>query len=122
MPDRQLTPHFNLDEFRCPCCHDVIEAAAQRLAVTLEPVRDDFGPIYISSGYRCPKHNYDLRGALFSQHLLGLAADLAIDGDAARFTLISSLLAHGFKRLGIAARHIHADLGQPSGPVIWTYY
>lgn len=122
MPDKQLTPHFSLSEFRCPCCDDVIETAAQKLAEALEPARELYGPIHIWSGYRCPNHNYHVDGALFSQHLLGLAADIAVDGDAARYELITSLLECGFKRLGIAAKYVHADIGIPTGPVIWTYY
>jgi len=121
MRDKQLTPHFNLSEFRCPCCNDVVEAAAQRLAEALEPARELFGPIHIWSSFRCPNHNYKVNGALSSQHLLGLAADIAVDGDAARFELITALLESGFKRLGIATQHIHADIGTPTGPCIWTY-
>jgi uncharacterized protein YcbK (DUF882 family) len=120
--DKQLTPHFNLSEFRCPCCNDAIETAAQKLAEALEPVRELYGPIRIRSGFRCPKQNQKIKGAIFSQHLLGLAADLAVRGDAARYELITALLECGFKRLGIAANTVHADIGTPTGPVIWTYY
>jgi len=118
----QLTPHFHLDEFRCPCCNDVIQSAAQKLAEALEPVRELFGPFHITSGFRCPRHNSAEKGALFSQHLLGLAADIAVPGDAARFELITALLESGFKRLGIGRLIVHADIGSPTGPVIWTYY
>lgn len=118
----QLTPHFHLDEFRCPCCNDVNQSAAQKLAEALEPVRELFGPFHITSGFRCPRHNSAEKGALFSQHLLGLAADIAVPGDAARFELITALLESGFKRLGIGRLIVHADIGSPTGPVIWTYY
>jgi uncharacterized protein YcbK (DUF882 family) len=120
--DQQLTPHFRLSEFRCPCCGDVIEANARRLAEALEPIRLEYGPIHIYSGFRCPKHNYEVGGALFSQHLVGLAADIAITGDRDRFQLVSLLLKHGFRRLGIAAHYVHADIGTDQVDVIWTYY
>jgi uncharacterized protein YcbK (DUF882 family) len=122
VPDEQLTPHFNLSEFRCPCCNDVNRAAARALAERLEPVREAFGPIHVWSGFRCPKQNARVGGATFSQHLLGLAADIDCTDDAARFTLIRSLLEHGFKRIGIAKLYVHADIGTPTGPLIWTYY
>lgn len=118
----QLTPHFHLDEFRCPCCNDVIQSAAQKLAEALEPARELFGPIHIRSGYRCPRHNTASKGTLFSQHLLGLAADITIAGDAARFELITALIESGFNRLGIGRQIVHADIGTPTVPVIWTYY
>ena len=37
-------------------------------------------PVRITSGYRCPDHNRAQRGKKGSQHLLGNAADLVIDG------------------------------------------
>lgn len=92
------------------------------MAERLEPVREAFGPVLISSGFRCPDHNARKGGVLFSQHLAGLAADIACTGDGDRYTLVMALLDNGFKRIGIAARHVHADIGTITGPVIWTYY
>lgn len=42
----------------------------------LQPVRDKFGPIRISSGYRCPKLNRAVGGSNSSQHMVGEAADI----------------------------------------------
>ena len=57
--------------------------SAARLAVlacnVLQPAREALSrPIFVSSGYRCPKLNChpDIRGAVNSQHLMGEAADL----------------------------------------------
>jgi uncharacterized protein YcbK (DUF882 family) len=121
-PDRQLSPHFRLSEFRCPCCGDVVEENAITLAEALEPVREQYGPIYIYSGFRCPRQNHKVGGALFSQHLVGLAADIAITGDRDRFALVKLLIEHGFRRIGIAATYVHADLGPDQVDVMWTYY
>jgi zinc D-Ala-D-Ala carboxypeptidase len=120
--DKQLTPHFNLSEFRCPCCDDVIESAAFLLAARLEPVRLIFGPIIITSGYRCQRHNTAIGGRTFSQHLTGQAADILCTTDHARFILVKALLDWKFLRIGIAKDSIHTDLGTPTGPLIWTYY
>lgn len=122
MPDLQLTPHFNLSEFRCHCCGRVLEVQALELAQRLEPVRADFGPIVITSGYRCPHENERVSGRPGSQHLFGLAADIEVRNDSDRFALVRALLEHNFTRLGIGAGHVHADIGTPSNPVIWTYY
>jgi hypothetical protein len=119
--DKQLTPHFNLSEFRCPCCNQVDEPNALALATALEPVRHDFGPLAILSGYRCPKHNTAVKGKANSMHLRGLAADISTSTDSDRFALVLALMRHGFKRIGIGAHLTHADLGT-TAPVIWTYY
>jgi uncharacterized protein YcbK (DUF882 family) len=99
----------------------VLEAEAARLATNLERARKTSGPMTIVSGYRCAAHNNQVSGAPTSQHMRGLAADIACSSDSARFTLISSLLGAGFRRLGIGRNIIHADIGTTTGPVIWTY-
>lgn len=44
----------------------------------LDPARDKLGkPIKVNSGYRCPKHNLEVGGAVNSQHMKGEAADIA---------------------------------------------
>lgn len=50
-----------------------IEAIAVNV---LEPLREAKGPIYVSSGYRCPELNAAVGGAPDSQHLRAEAADL----------------------------------------------
>lgn len=68
-----LSPHFRVHEFTC---HDgTPPPAAARPAVLylcqfiLEPMRRDFGPITIVSGYRTPKHNRLVHGARDSRHV-----------------------------------------------------
>lgn len=46
-----------------------------------EPIRKHFGvPIFVSSGYRSKELNTAIGGSLTSQHLLGQALDLDMDG------------------------------------------
>ena len=43
----------------------------------LDPLRERYGrPIYVTSGYRCPKLNNAVNGAPNSQHMRGEAADI----------------------------------------------
>ena len=43
----------------------------------LDPLREHYGkPIYVNSGYRCPKLNQLVNGAANSQHMKGEAADI----------------------------------------------
>jgi len=47
----------------------------------LDPLRERYGhPIYVSSGYRCPKLNSAVNGAINSQHMRGEAADIYTKG------------------------------------------
>lgn len=47
----------------------------------LQPLRDKLGkPIIINSGYRCKALNCKVGGVANSQHLLGQAADIRING------------------------------------------
>ena len=72
---------FNFSEFACRCCGRIppgvrgnIEALVDNV---LDPARRVFGgPVSVSSGYRCPKHNAEVGGVGGSQHLKGEAADI----------------------------------------------
>lgn len=73
--------YFNFSEFACRCCgrfppgvRGNIEALVDNV---LDPARRVFGgPVSVSSGYRCPKHNAEVGGVGGSQHLKGEAADI----------------------------------------------
>lgn len=81
----QLTTHFNVREFDC---HDgrkvpaIAVPALKALCVRyLEPMRAEFGPCHVLSGYRPSDYNARIGGAKFSQHIYELtpssvAADL----------------------------------------------
>lgn len=77
--DLQLSDHFNLREFQCPCCHTV--RIHPRLVRMLEGLREKWGfPIVLTSGYRCVSHNREVGGVTGSLHILGQAADIAVSG------------------------------------------
>ena len=42
----------------------------------LQPIRDKFGYIQVTSGYRCEKLNKLVKGSTTSNHLIGAAADI----------------------------------------------
>jgi uncharacterized protein YcbK (DUF882 family) len=77
-----LTPNFTWAEFACRCgqCGGEFPKSVRnqllRLAPALQALRDKVGPVRITSGYRCPRHNTAVGGARASQHVLGLAADI----------------------------------------------
>lgn len=60
----------------------------------LNPIREEFGkPIYVTSGYRCPRLNKLVGGSTKSAHLQGLAVDITTynrDENKRLFNLIRS--------------------------------
>ena len=78
--NRKLAPSFNTREFRCRDGSDTV-MVDEVLTVVLQCIREHFGkPVTITSGYRTAAHNAAVGGAKSSQHLLGRAADIRVQG------------------------------------------
>lgn len=79
-----MTENFNLMEFASKDGADFPQEVVKNLyelARNLEVIRAFYNkPIKVNSGYRSPAHNKKVKGSPRSQHLLGKAADLRIDG------------------------------------------
>lgn len=87
---RHLSPHFMLYEFvRSSIAidegidnepdRDQVKALTALCDNILEPLRQRFGPIVISSGFRSRRLNGRVGGAVNSQHMLGEAADIVVN-------------------------------------------
>ena len=74
----QLSPHFNVQEFRCKCSqhHEIL--IAEELVDKLEQLytKLDCSKIIITSGMRCPSYDISIGGNGGGQHPLGKAADV----------------------------------------------
>ena len=58
----------------------------------LDPLRERYGrPIYVSSGYRCPRLNNAVGGAKTSQHVSGEAVDIYVASARDRAQLFSMI-------------------------------
>ena len=87
----QLSQHFSLAEMErsqtalrlgidnsAPCDERI--NLTRLCEEVLQPVRAHFGPVHVTSGYRCPALNKAIGGASSSQHCQGRAADFVIAG------------------------------------------
>lgn len=87
----KLTKNFSLSEFeksntalRLGIDNSIPEEYVLRLQGlaenVLQPVRDHFGPVIVSSGYRSPELNKAIKGSSKSQHCSAEAADFEVPG------------------------------------------
>ena len=83
--DQRLSPHFTLREMvvtshrtidNTPSI-EIVKRLTHLCVVLLEPVRAWFGPLIVSSGFRCDELNRKIRGSRSSAHKFGCAADFA---------------------------------------------
>ena len=78
--NRRLAPDFKVRELRCRDGSDTV-MVDEALTVVLQCIREHFGKqVTITSGYRTAAHNAAVGGAKSSQHLLGRAADIRVQG------------------------------------------
>ena len=78
--NRRLAPDFKVRELRCRDGTDTV-MVDEALTVVLQCIREHFGKaVTITSGYRTAAHNAAVGGAKNSQHLLGRAADIRVEG------------------------------------------
>ena len=79
-----MTKNFQKSEFDCKCgCEmpDDVLVNITKLANQLQYIRDNVAmPITINSAYRCEAHNKSIGGSKNSQHILGKAADIVVNG------------------------------------------
>ena len=114
-----MTEHFSREEFRSKDGAFFPKHAQENLQILaeqLEVLREHFQkPITINSGYRSPEHNAKVGGTENSQHLLGKAADIVIDGispdevaDAIEFLIEGKMMKQG--GLGRYVDFTHYDI------------
>ncbi len=83
-------------------------------------------PFKITSGFRTPQHNVNLRkqgykASANSSHLKGCAADIICKDSGTRQKIVNGLIMAGFTRIGIADSFIHCDTDQDKNDAIWLY-
>ena len=78
----QLSPHFNVMEFRCQCGGNHETLISSELIEKLEVLYATLNcsKIIVTSGYRCPDHDKAVGGTSSGQHTKGTAADVCCYG------------------------------------------
>jgi uncharacterized protein YcbK (DUF882 family) len=80
----KLTNNFSKSEFESKCGRQMPQSVLdniKKVAESLQVLRDELKrPISITSGYRSPEHNAKVKGAKNSQHILGTAVDIKVEG------------------------------------------
>lgn len=105
----KLSDHFTVKEFRCTGSNIIV--VSPKLIETLEKIRAIVGcPLIINSGYRSEAHNTKVKGATYSQHLYGYAADITAKcGVNALYAAAERVLAGG-GGLGKYSSFVHVDV------------
>jgi uncharacterized protein YcbK (DUF882 family) len=119
-----LSKDFSRSEFVCKgtdCC-DGSAPVHPALVTGLQELRDKVGgPLAISSGFRCRRHNAAIGGAQDSQHTLGMAADVRVPEGwtAERLAALAETVAV-FRDggIGIYPTWVHVDV-RTTGPARW---
>ena len=108
--NKKITEHFKLKEFACKNTEAII--ISDKLCDILEAIRAHFEkPVIITSGYRTPEHNAKIGGAVKSQHMLGLAADIKIAGvKPADIASYARTLMPTYGGIGIYSTFTHIDV------------
>jgi uncharacterized protein YcbK (DUF882 family) len=76
----RLNTYFDREEFacKCKCGFDTVDYTLLKIVTD---VREFFGrPVRVNSACRCEEHNKKIGGSPRSQHKLGKAADIVVDG------------------------------------------
>lgn len=126
---KEVSKGFKACEFDCPCTNCAVTLVDSELVSMLSALREKVGkPIAITSGYRCTKHQQELKNSGYetaqgvSQHSLGKAADIVVSGmDISG--LIADAIEVGFKSIGAGKTFLHLDTrGIEDGKTrYWTY-
>lgn len=119
-----LGRHFALDELthsqaavRLGLSNEPDAAALEWIGLlvrtVLDPIREAVGrPVLVSSGYRSPSVNAAIGGARKSQHMLGQAADIRVNGiTPAELTSFIRTLSLPFDQLIEEPTWVHVSVG-----------
>lgn len=119
----QLSPHFNISEFRCKCGKEHETLNNPELIDKLEKLYAalNCSKIIVTSGYRCAAHDKTVGGSGTGQHTLGNAADICCydqDGQPISSKVVcckaQDIGFRGIANITAAYQYTHVDV-RPNG-------
>ena len=121
-----MSRYFSYDTDKmlaCSCCG--VKGMEPAFLELLDHIREEVGPMTVTSGYRCKKHNAAVSSTGENgPHVHGRAIDIKANSDQ-RYRILAAAMKQGINRFGIANSFIHLDsLGELDGfpeDRIWTY-
>ncbi len=115
--DWERWPNFTKAEMTCSCGCGRADMNPDFMD-RLQAIRKRFGPLRVTSGFRCPDHPVEARKAKPGMHGRGRAVDVAVIGGA-RMELIRLALALGMRGFGFGRSFQHLD--DRENYASWTY-
>lgn len=110
----KVSDHFWRNEFTCNCCGLYIPNP--ELLLVLERIRMKIHrPLFINSGTRCEKHNFESGGSIDSWHLTGQAADVPTTGKRDKLQFVKYAIEAGATDIGVYDWGIHIAVDTPVG-------
>ncbi|MBN38237.1 MAG: hypothetical protein CMI29_07185 [Opitutae bacterium] len=119
------TKNFKPSELRCKCdfCKGEVENECDPYALRmLQKIRDEVGPLALTSAYRCARHPEEAEKEQPGQHFKGVAFDIYVPWGVKRMQIVELALKLGAKGFGFANSFLHIDWRVSSEPVSWTYH
>lgn len=104
--------HFSDREMACHHCG--VNECQPELLDALEMLRHAIGdkPVKVNDAYRCPEHNKAVGGVPDSQHVLGLAADIEVQGMTATELYFAAIRIEPIRGIGRDdhKNYLHVDV------------
>lgn len=77
-------------------------------------------PLYVTSGYRSPRHSIEVKKSKPGTHAQGIACDIKVSNGVERRQLVKQAFYLGFTGIGVAKTFVHVDVRETE-PVLWVY-
>lgn len=114
---------FTASELRCKCgnCNkNVPHEMKQSFLDDLDFLRECYGPIILTSAYRCDQHPEERRKQYPGNHYKGIAADIKVNNGHEAYKLMQLAFHLGFTGIALGNGFVHVDM-RDTKPTTWTY-